>query len=111
MAKMTIERLTETSAFKRLSPQEQMFVISFVNSGGDREFATGASYDVTSAESRRTFGYAVLKGKGVAAVLRLYNDGVFLDTLKTELAARHTGKVKTQMRKLIALVKAEEKTK
>jgi len=109
MAKMTVDALTETKAFKRLSPQAQMFVLSYLRSDGDRAYATGAAYDVNSSESRRVFGYAILKSRGVSSVLRLYNDGVFLDSLRTELAARHSDKAKRKMRELSELLKKETK--
>ena len=107
MATMTLAALQATKQFQSLSAQQRLWVLSYLESG-DFHFATQAAYNV-EGESARVHRYNVLKSAGIQTVLRIWESGVFLENLKTELAAQHTGKVKTQIRKLIALVKAETK--
>jgi len=118
---MTLEALTRTKEFKRLNPRQRAFVQTIVQQiiqGFDLDSAAillatqSALYEPTTAESRRIFGYQMLREKKLVDVLRVYSRfgksarQVALDELKSAMDAAPEGsperrKLVTQYGKLV----------
>jgi hypothetical protein len=114
-SEMPLEALEQTKAFKRLQPRQRMFVLTIVQQivdGFDLDSAAismatqAASYEPTTAESRRIFGYQMLREKKILEVLRIYSRfgksarQVAIDELKSAMDAAPEGSL--ERRKLVA---------
>ncbi len=112
---MTLESLEQTKAFKRLQPRQRLFVQTIVQQiidGFDLDSAAislatqAASYEPTTAESLRIFGYQLLREKKIQAALRAYSRfgksarQVALEELKSAMDAAPEGSL--ERRKLVA---------
>jgi hypothetical protein len=112
---MSLEALKQMQAFKRLRPRQRMFVLTVVQQiidGFDLDSAAismatqAASYEPTTAESRRIFGYQMLREKKILDVLRIYSQfgksarQVAIAELKSAMDAAPEGSL--ERRKLVA---------
>lgn len=109
---MTIEQLSKTPEFRKLSPKQGLFLKTYIQSfldlgEFDPKLATRSAYDTSQTEHARIFSYQLLKQKKVQAALRVWRNfgkskrQIAIDDLETELNATPVGSA--ARRKLLAL--------
>ena len=113
--RMPLEELVRTVEYSRLTPKQQLWISTYIESGAldernyDAIFATRTAYNCRTEEVARVMSYSILDNVRVIAVLNLHFGAdpldAFLKTCERAAMNRRTTAVQMQILKIMAEAK------
>jgi hypothetical protein len=83
--RLTVEQLKQQRCFRILTPKQQMMVLTFIGSDGDRVLAVLSAYQVKSPEVARVLAYEFFENPKVIACLAAYFQDDPLEMFKEDV--------------------------